>query len=113
MPMIITTTATKPFERCFLDIGGPLPQTELGNNYILTFQDDLTKFNINIPMTNQEATTVTHHFVTNIICVYGLPEMLITDQGTNFLSAIFKNTCKLLKIKKIQTTVIIQSRTVH
>jgi transposase InsO family protein len=30
--------------------------------------------------------------------------MVLTDQGTNFLSDVFRNTCKLLKIKKIQST---------
>jgi len=35
---------------------------------------------------------------------HGIPEKILTDQGTNFLSEIFKNTCKLLKIDKIQTT---------
>lgn len=104
MPMVITTTASKPFERCFLDVVGPLPETESGNKYILTFQDDLTKYNINIPMINQESLTVADHFVKNIICLYGIPEILITDQGTNFLSELFKNMCKMLKIKKIQTT---------
>jgi hypothetical protein len=104
MPMVITTTASKPFEKCFLDIVGPLPETENGHKYILTFQDDLTKYIINIPMRNQEAVTVAHHFVTNIICIYGIPDMLVTDQGSNFLSDIFKSTCKFLKIKKIQTT---------
>lgn len=92
--MAITTTASKPFEKCFLDIVGPLPVTESENKYILTFQDDLTKFNINIPMKNQEATTVASHFVSNIICSYGVPEILVTDQGSNFLSEIFKNTPK-------------------
>ena len=104
MPMQITTTASKPFERCFLDIVGPLPVTESGSKYILTFQDDLTKYLINISMKNQEASTVASHFVTDIICHYGLPEILITDQGSNFLSDLFKTTCKFLKIKKIQTT---------
>ena len=28
----------------------------------------------------------------------------MTDQGTNFLSEVFKNVCKLLKINKIQIT---------
>ena len=32
------------------------------------------------------------------------PAQILTDQGSNFLSDLFKNTCKLLKIRKIQTT---------
>ena len=30
--------------------------------------------------------------------------MVLTDQGSNFLSEIFTNVCKLLKIKKIKCT---------
>ena len=104
MPLEVTSTASKPFEKCFLDIVGPLVLTENGNKYMLTFQDDLTKFSEAIAIPNQEAITVAKAFVTNIICKHGIPETLLTDQGTNFLSNIFKNVCKLLKIKKIQTT---------
>ena len=43
-PMEITTTADQPFERLALDVVGPLPLTETGNKFILTMQDDLTKF---------------------------------------------------------------------
>ena len=42
--------------------------------------------------------------VLNIVLKFGAPAQILTDQGTNFLSDLFKNTCKLLKIKKIQTT---------
>ena len=40
----------------------------------------------------------------NIVLKFGAPAQILTDQGTNFLSDLFRNTCKLLKIKKIQTT---------
>jgi len=35
---------------------------------------------------------------------YGTPINLQSDQGANFVSEIFRNTCKMLKIKKIQST---------
>ena len=103
-PMVITDTPTEPFEKCALDIVGPLPETSRRNKYILTFQDLLTKFSKAIPLENQEANTVAKEFVTRIICDYGIPQRVLTDQGTNFLSQVFKNVCKLLKIEKIQTT---------
>jgi transposase InsO family protein len=34
----------------------------------------------------------------------GTPKKLLTDEGQNFLSEVFRNTCKLLKIKKLQMT---------
>lgn len=39
-----------------------------------------------------------------ILLVFGSPESILTDQGTNFLSEVFKNTCKFWKIKKLRTT---------
>jgi len=76
-----------------------------GNKYLLTFQDSLTKFSKAISIPNQEANAISKEFVTEIILEHGIPEKILTDQGTNFLSEIFKNTCKLLKIDKIQMTV--------
>jgi hypothetical protein len=103
-PMEITTTAEVPFERCSLDILGPMPETEQGNRYILTFQDDLSKYVIAVPIRQQDAETVARGFVTHVVLKYGSPHTVLTDQGTNFLSDVFRNTCKLLKIKKIQST---------
>ena len=104
VPLVITDTPSKPFEKCALDIVGPLTITTNGNKYLLTFQDLLTKYSKAIPISNQEANTVSKEFVTKIVLEHGIPEKILTDQGTNFLSEIFKNTCKLLKINKIQTT---------
>jgi len=47
---------------------------------------------------------VAKEFITKIMCEHGTPEAVLTDQGTNFLSEVFKNVCKLLKITKVQTT---------
>ena len=103
-PMMITTTASEPFQKVSLDICGPFPLSESNNKYILTFMDDLTKFSEAIPIPNQEAATIAKHFVTQIICRHGCPQVLLTDQGKNFIGQVFKETCKILKIKKIQTS---------
>jgi hypothetical protein len=97
--MTITSTSSTPFEKIFLDVVGPLNPTENNNKFILTFIDDLTKFFIAIPIPNQEANTIAKNFTTEIICKFGMPQTVLTDQGTNFESAIFRETCKLLKKK--------------
>jgi hypothetical protein len=43
-------------------------------------------------------------FVPHIILKMGTRNTVLMDQGTNFMSEIFKNVCKMLKIKKLQTT---------
>jgi transposase InsO family protein len=103
-PMEITTTAEHPFEKCYLDVVGPLPVTLEGNKYILTFQDDLSKYVVVVPVEKQDAETVARAFVEKIVLTYGTPQILQTDQGANFVSEVFKNSCKILKIKKIQST---------
>jgi hypothetical protein len=100
--MEITTTDYHPFDKCCLDIVGPLPETEKGNKYILIFQDDLSKLVTAIPQQNAE--TIARKFVINVILKTGTSKQVLTDQGANFLSDIFKNVCKLLKIRKLQTT---------
>lgn len=54
-PIQITTTSVAHFERLAIDIIGPLPLTENNNKFILTMQDDLTKFSYAIPNQNHES----------------------------------------------------------
>lgn len=55
-------------------------------------------------MINHEANTVAYHFVTQFVCLHGLPQNLVTDCGTEFLSKVFKEVCQILKIKQTSTT---------
>jgi len=102
--MEITKTARRPFERCAIDIVGPNTETRKENRYILTFQDDQTKFVVAEPIRGQDADTVAREFVRNIVLKFGALEVSLSDQGLNFLSELFRNTCKLLRIKTINTT---------
>lgn len=103
-PLKITSTAHVPFEKISLDIVGPLPTSLMGNNYLLTFQDDLTKFLAVIPVPNQSAETIAREFTENILLIYSAPREIRTDRGANFLSQVFRETCKFWKCKKVNTT---------
>jgi transposase InsO family protein len=73
--------------------------------YILTVQDDLSKFLVAISIPQQGVETVAKEFVFHIVLKFGALAQILTDQGSDFLSNLFKITCKLLKIEKIQTVV--------
>jgi len=103
-PMQVTTTAERPIEKCYLVVVGPLPVTVQGYKYILTFQDDLSKYVLAVPIEKQDAETVARAFVERIVLLYGTPQNVQKDQGSNFMSEIFRDTCSLLKIKNIQST---------
>jgi len=83
---------------------GPLMKTEKGNSVILTIQDDLTRYVLAIPLPNHLANTVARAFVTKFVCVHGIPETILNDQGIDFVSNIFKEVYKLLKINKVQSS---------
>jgi hypothetical protein len=104
LPLTIRDTKTTPWEKICLDIVGPLPATEGGMKYILTCQDNLSKYFIAIHLQNQTAEEVTNAFVKNIVSIYGIPTEVTTDKGSNFMSEVFKRICKLFKIEKVHTT---------
>lgn len=103
-PMQITSTSTQPFERVALDIVGPLP--EAGNiklKFILTLQDDLTKYSAAYPI-SQATAEETSECLIHFISQFGIPKTILTDQGTNFTAELFKQTCSFLKIKQLWST---------
>lgn len=104
MPMVITTTSKKPFDRISLDVVGPLPITEKNNSYILTCQDDLTRYVVAMCLEDQTAETIARAFTKHIVLKFGCPISILTDNGTNFVSDLMKRVCKLLQIKKYHTT---------
>lgn len=100
-PMVITSTSTSPFERLALDIVGPLPESGTAKlKYILTMQDDLTKFSLAYPLRSNTAEE-TSECLLHFISLFGIPKHILTDQGTNFTAELFKKTCEFLKIKQL------------
>ena len=92
-----------PFQQVAMDIIGPFPKTGKGNMYVLIIGDYFTKWVEAHPMSDMEATTEAKCLY-DFICRSGAPEMLHTDQGWNFKSALISELCKILGITKTRTT---------
>lgn len=90
--------------RIATDIVGPLPLTKSNSKYILTVIDHFTRYAEFIALPDQTAETTAQALVQRIFTKFGVPEELISDQGTNFTSELMKQVCKLLRIRKLQTT---------
>jgi hypothetical protein len=99
----ITNTQAEPWKKLSLDIVGPLPCTEEGHKYILTCQDNLSKYLIAEPLRNQTVEEVSVALTHRVFLVYGIPGVILTDQGSNFMSEVFKGICKLFEIEKLNT----------
>ncbi|KAL4153639.1 hypothetical protein QTP88_001472 [Uroleucon formosanum] len=108
--MVITSTSSKPFEKIFLDIVGPLVTTASGNNYILTMQDDLTKYSLGVPLPNYTVNTVAEAFVVNFVCFLYL-EIINEFLGERFVFSVTSDgqlcmvwTSRLICIDEIVVT---------
>lgn len=64
----MTEIASRPMERVAMDILDPLPETDVGNKYILVVGDYFTKWKEAYPMSDMEATMVTHLLVNEFFC---------------------------------------------
>ena len=93
-----------PLERIGIDIVGPLPKTEQGNSYIVVMIDYFTKFPFAYALKEISAETAANVLMDQVICLFGVPTSLHSDQGSNFESNIFKSLCSLVNIAKTRTT---------
>ena len=89
-----------PFHRVAVDVL-QLPLTSSGNKYVVVFLDYLTKWVEAFPTADQQSSTIAQLLVEHIICRHGIPEELLSDRGTNFLSNLILELCSLLGIRKI------------
>lgn len=87
-----------------IDIVGKCVTSYRGFRFILTMQDHFTKFAVATPIRNQEAVTVAKAFFDNVILRFGAPLRILSDQGSQFQSTLFKELCKLMEIKQVRTS---------
>ena len=102
--MVLTDTPGQAFDKVSIDIVGPLPTTPSGNVYILTIQDLLTKYSLAIPLVQHTARDTAEAFVKSFVGKFGAPKAILTDQGTNFMSSLFKSVAKRFRITQFRTT---------
>ena len=68
-----------------------LLKTEHGNKHVIVFEDYLTKWPIVFPMPDQKTSRIVQILVEEIIPVFGVPEALLSDRGTNLLSHLMSS----------------------
>lgn len=93
-----------PLDRMATDILGPLPVTPRGNRFILVVTDAFTKWVEIFPIPDQTAPTCARVILNEVIARFGSPLELLSDQGPNYESILFKELCHMLEIRKIRTS---------
>ena len=96
--------ATSPLQKVAIDLLTNLPETPSGHKHILVVIDHFTKWTSAYPLKSQEATEIAEVLVNGFIAQFGVPESFHSDQGANFCGSVFTEMCRLLGIKKTQTS---------
>ena len=94
---------TEPFEKMATDIVGPFPRSFRGYKYVLTTICLASKYPDVIPLRDMSAASVAEGLV-EVFSRTGLPRVLLSDQGSQFMSGLIKQLCSRLGIARITTS---------
>jgi len=99
-----TITSSRPFEKLSWDIMGPLPTSSQGNKYILVITDLFTKWVEAFSLKDVTANSLATVMLNEVVCRYGVPTCIHSDQGANLRSAVIQSLCQLLGIATTRTS---------
>uniref|UniRef100_K7EW93 Integrase catalytic domain-containing protein n=1 Tax=Pelodiscus sinensis TaxID=13735 RepID=K7EW93_PELSI len=103
-PLVAMPVIDVPFQRIAMDLVGPLERTKNRYQYILVVVDYATRYPEAVPLRNATAPTLANELI-KIFSRVGIPGEILTDQGTNFTSALMRELCRLLRVKTLRTSV--------
>ena len=92
-----------PNQKLYVDLIGPLPETWQNEKYILSVEDGFTRHANAYPLHNKEAATVARVLIDEYCCDYGFPEAIHSDNGKEFVNALWEQLCDRLGIRKTTT----------
>ena len=93
-----------PFKCVAVDLVGPIsPPSEKGHQYILTLVDYTTRYLGAIPLKNVQTEMIAETLV-DIYSRFGIPEEILSDQGSQFISQCMQEVSRLLSIKRLTSS---------
>jgi len=92
------------FSRWNIDFVGPLTVSSRGNNCVIVAVEFVSKWVIVKALPNQLAENVVDFLYSEIVTMFGVPEEIISDQGTNFMSRCVAEFNRRLLINHKRTT---------
>ncbi len=103
MPLCPITVTSKPFEHLIINCVGPLPTYKSGNVYVLTVMCQATPYPTTYPI-RKITSKVVVKALTQFISIFGIPKTIKRDKGKNFISRMFADILRVLKVKRNQSS---------
>ena len=88
----------RPLSRLSTDLK-VMPKSYKGHKFILCVIDEMTNYLITMPLYQARSEEVGDALIDNVISKYGIPECLIMDQDSAFMSTIMNYLFKILNVK--------------
>ncbi|GBM62381.1 Transposon Tf2-9 polyprotein [Araneus ventricosus] len=98
--LLQTPVPAQRFESIAIDLFGPLPETSEGMKWIFIVEDCTTKWVELFPLKQATAKECALTLLNEVFLRYGLPRRLISDNGSQFVSAIMQQLCYVLNINQ-------------
>ena len=93
------------FRTMAADILGPVTLAkESRARYILVTSDLFTIYAVTVALQDMTAATVSNALIDEWIMKFGAPDLIHTDQGSNFNSELMQDICRIFMIEKTRTT---------
>ena len=102
-PPLQPIPVSRPFQILGIDVMD-LPLTERGNKHVVVVQDLFTKWPFAFAVPDQKTERIARLLAEEVIPWFGVPESLLSDRGTNLLSHLMTDLCRMLGVQKLNTT---------
>lgn len=93
-----------PFHMIGIDYCGPLERTPSENQYVLVVTDYFSRHITAIALPNCTAETTARTLFNEYFCKYGIPAVILSDQGSHFRNQLMENIQHLVGYNHIYST---------
>jgi hypothetical protein len=99
-PQLLESLETyEPFHIVNIDMMGPLKKTVRRNEYILTVVDKASRYLQAFAVRDLSTETLAQTLLERYFSIFGFPKILLSDQGTNFMSLLLGEINKLFMVE--------------
>ncbi|GFU28051.1 hypothetical protein TNCV_3153681 [Trichonephila clavipes] len=98
--LLRTPVYSQRFEVIAIDLFGPLPQTDAGKQWIFIVEDCATKWVELFALSQASARQCATTLIEEVFMRHGIPRRIISDNGTQFVSAVLQQICFTLNISQ-------------
>ena len=91
----------RPFDRMGMDIKIMVPSPHMQFTQLLVCTCEITNWVVGIPLAKADTETIFEAVYQRIVCVYGAPSVIISDQQTSMTSKLMQELYKRLRMKPL------------